>query len=413
MPLNHVQILACLRLYRDLQEAQGIGRDEDAVEMTSDFGAMDGAAGRRRSEDSEGGESDMAAVRASAVMGNHALVKMNHFLLFATASYGWEYVGVYRQKLGVEGLLLDNKITSNLAAISAHTRVPKEDVLFHKFESELFKPAHFFCVDHRTLSVVLAIRGSFGVSDALTDIVATAAPIESDGVEGHAHSGMLKAARWITADLQGAFELALKRYEGYTPVIVGHSLGAGVATLAGLLMKDSLPDLKVYAFAAPATLTQPLADSAWCRESVVSVVNGNDIVPRLSLRSLDDVSAILIRLNNHHHTLPLLSPWYTHKADARMDDISLPEHAAREGQQEEPRLLIAGSVLHIVRLPDEKVPWTSFMSPFRTVEPNFRLVKRSPKFFDRILLWGTPMSDHLPDKYEEALQRIIAQARHK
>jgi hypothetical protein len=53
-----------------------------------------------------------------------------------------------------------------------------------------FHPAHYLAVDHRSESIVLAIRGTFHIKDALTDLVA----LPVDFQEGKAHGGMLKCA---------------------------------------------------------------------------------------------------------------------------------------------------------------------------------------------------------------------------
>jgi hypothetical protein len=57
------------------------------------------------------------------------------------------------------------------------------------------------------------------------------------------------------------------------PVLVGHSLGAGVATLAGILLSERMPNISVFAFAPPCCVDVETAKSHWCREHVVSVVN--------------------------------------------------------------------------------------------------------------------------------------------
>ena len=56
-------------------------------------------------------------------------------------------------------------------------------------------------VDRHKQSVVIALRGSLSLQDALTDLRATSTPIGDESLEGlnmewHGHSGMISAARW-------------------------------------------------------------------------------------------------------------------------------------------------------------------------------------------------------------------------
>jgi hypothetical protein len=158
-----------------------------------------------------------------------------HFLHFSTATYGWQYVGVWAGAMGPLELIkaLDSDHGNASAAIS-RVKVDQKDLLFYQFESGLYKPAHLMAVDHRSKSIVLAIRGSFAIEDALTDVVAHSerfaiparawgarkkkrvadAPpeAEAEGGEGLAHMGMLKCAKWVVSDLAGAMELACERY---------------------------------------------------------------------------------------------------------------------------------------------------------------------------------------------------------
>lgn len=47
-----------------------------------------------------------------------------------------------------------------------------------KWTSADFHPAHYIAVDHCTEAVVLAIRGTFHIKDALTDLIAISVPFQ-------------------------------------------------------------------------------------------------------------------------------------------------------------------------------------------------------------------------------------------
>jgi hypothetical protein len=70
--------------------------------------------------------------------------------------------------------------------------------------------------------------------------------------------------------------------DGLKLIIVGHSLGAGVAGLLSLLLRPHFPDLRCFTYAPPAALVSPplsAAMQAW----TTSVLLGKDAVPRMSL----------------------------------------------------------------------------------------------------------------------------------
>lgn len=83
--------------------------------------------------------------------------------------------------------------------------------------------------------------------------------------------------------------------------VTGHSLGAGVATILSLKLINEYPNLKCIAYSPPGGLiSEALAD--YTKSFVMSVVIGDDIVPRLSLHSVHNLKAkilkVLIRLKN-------------------------------------------------------------------------------------------------------------------
>ena len=77
----------------------------------------------------------------------------------------------------------------------------------------------------------------------------------------------------------------------YPLVTTGHSLGAGTATILAFLLRDSYPDTRVtcYAYSPPGgLLSQPAALES--EKFTVSVVVGDDVIPRLSLTNIGALS---------------------------------------------------------------------------------------------------------------------------
>jgi len=86
---------------------------------------------------------------------------------------------------------------------------------------------------------------------------------------------------------------------GYRLRIVGHSLGAGTAAVLGLMLRSKHPTLRCLSYEPPGCVfSEGLARS--CAEYVTSFVHNDDVVPRLSLRSMehlrDDVLDTIARI---------------------------------------------------------------------------------------------------------------------
>ena len=86
------------------------------------------------------------------------------------------------------------------------------------------------------------------------------------------HSGFLAAYNAVSSLIVNTVLEQSRLHPTYSIVITGHSLGGALASLAGVVLKASLPsrDLKVYTFGQPRT-----GDSAFVRlvEGVVGVDN--------------------------------------------------------------------------------------------------------------------------------------------
>lgn len=72
--------------------------------------------------------------------------------------------------------------------------------------------------------------------------------------------------------------------------LVGHSLGAGAATVLGLLLRNEWPSLRVFAFAPPGGLLSWNGAEA-TRSWVETVVVGKDLVSRLGMGQLERLRA--------------------------------------------------------------------------------------------------------------------------
>jgi hypothetical protein len=155
----------------------------------------------------------------------------------------------------------------------------------HDNATEPGRVGHYIAVHHAQKQVVIAIKGTSSLSDVLTDILGKAIPHdESPGLR--CHEGIYIASKMMLEDTLHLIE-QLFVPQNYKVVVTGHSLGAGVASLLGIFLKQALPsnlDLQVYAFATPACCSLQAAMDA--QDYITAVVNNHDCVPRMNIINL-------------------------------------------------------------------------------------------------------------------------------
>lgn len=76
--------------------------------------------------------------------------------------------------------------------------------------------------------------------------------------------------------------------------MTGHSLGAGTATLLSLMLKKTYPDVRCIAYSPPGCLVSHTL-ARFTKSFIMSVVVGDDIVPRLSIRSVHNLKGDILK----------------------------------------------------------------------------------------------------------------------
>ncbi|KAI8914498.1 Alpha/Beta hydrolase protein, partial [Gorgonomyces haynaldii] len=170
-------------------------------------------------------------------------------------------------------------------------------LLSRSAKNDLFHSPFMISFDHDWKAIVIAIRGTNSAVDVLVDLKIDLAPLET-GTPFMAHSGMLETARNIVRKLLDENFLETYRsdeYKNYRIVVCGHSLGAGVAALVGYYLRKKHASVRVYAYEAPGGLLNESGASLF-DDFCVTVVCGDDLVPRLSRYCMDLLKADLIRI---------------------------------------------------------------------------------------------------------------------
>ena len=170
-------------------------------------------------------------------------------------------------------------------------------------KSTFQEPAFFISESQARNEVFFVIRGTASMKDALTDGDCAAEDLNSTlpefaGVK--AHRGMTKSAHALLdkhaskiCKCVEMFELKKKKPRF---IVLGHSLGAGTAAIASILLKEKLGKTPVecVAFATP-----PCLDAKGCQASahLKSIVCHDDVITRASRQNVDDLFMRIQEIN--------------------------------------------------------------------------------------------------------------------
>ncbi|CAN8074857.1 unnamed protein product [Agarophyton chilense] len=214
---------------------------------------------------------------------------MHHMLRHAESIYGLPLNVPSAPRVSLTNLT-DRRI------VCARTGVKQSDLMYTDFQTESFLPAHYVAVDRQIKAVVVCIRGTANFVDLLTDMAATTDPLRirrerpvANGkgiVEGFGHAGIVRSARNVFSRIRDVTLRCLRENQGFELLVTGHSLGAAAASVLALIMRDDsdFPRATAVCIAPPPCMTVELAEETV--SNTITLVNGPDIVPRLSVAVL-------------------------------------------------------------------------------------------------------------------------------
>ncbi|OAX81849.1 hypothetical protein ACJ72_03801 [Emergomyces africanus] len=282
---------------------------------------------------------------------DHIVKNIQRFSRFSSASYGSNFlrvmgIGEVKQTWQKDEYIHDDH--HEHSSFSKHTGLPASTILLSSYvdpaggsnaageTAEGFPLVHYLSLDHASKAVVLTLRGTWGFEDILTDMTCDYDDLYWLGRPWQVHKGMHASAKRLLEGgggrVMATIRSALEEFPEYGVIFCGHSLGGGVAALLATMIskpKDAdkpgpsfvtaskpspriplfpssqaghnaqqpgqifLPSgrpIHVYAFGPPAVMSPSLRRAT--RGLITTVVNGQDVVPTLSLGVLHDFHAI-------------------------------------------------------------------------------------------------------------------------
>uniref|UniRef100_A0A8C3GQF4 Diacylglycerol lipase-beta n=1 Tax=Cairina moschata TaxID=8855 RepID=A0A8C3GQF4_CAIMO len=318
------------------------------------------------------------------------------------------------------------------------TGLQYRDFIHISFHNKIYEIPFFVALDHKKEAIVVAVRGTLSFEDILTDLSADCEDLTLEDVleNGFVHKGITQAANYIYQKLinDGILNQAFTIAPEYKLVIVGHSLGGGTASILAIMLRNSFPTLKCYAFSPPGgLLSKTLAD--YTKHFIVSVILGKDLVARLSMPNMEDLKRRIVRIvancNRPKYQILLRGCWYEvfggdpdnfpTELDGRNQDAltqpllaeeSLmvhrsPSYNALDGESrlhsppQYPHLYLPGKIIHIVE------ECTSSRFGIITCDNiKYTASWSNETVFSSILISPKMITDHMPDVVLNALNSL-------
>ena len=271
-------------------------------------------------------------------------------------------------------------------------------VWFSDQEEDGHCPKFLLFLDHEAKSLVLAIRGTFCIKDAVLDAVCEEVPF----LDGFAHKGILDGAQRILSKISDQLVTSLTDHPDYNLVITGHSLGAGTAELITLDLMlgqhshllPSTTSLSCIALAAPPVYRAEIALPARVSTAVEIYINNYDCVPRLSLGSIARLLVSMRAVDN----LGLTLTEQLSILAGRSDDENVQKNTSR--------LVEAVMAARQDKFPILEHPGTIFHARKGDKDSQVLYRSQSRQFTEVLLLLDDMVLDHLHTSYEQTLDNI-------
>ena len=423
---------------------------------------------------------------------HHIVRNITHFVRFASASYGASFLRV----MGITSTTspavreIDTMHHHEHHSFSNHTQLPPDTILLSSFvdpqggtdssgNTNTGVPmVHFVSLDHESKAVVLTCRGTLGFEDVLTDMTCDYDSMSYRGKNYSVHKGIHASAKRLLDGAGGrvlaTIKAALEEFPDYGLVMCGHSLGGGVTALLAIMISEPNPDptstsfitstssysspqllitassshqgtapsnlrlpsgrpIHVYAYGPPATLSPSLRLAT--RGLITTIVNGQDLVPYLSLGVLHDLQAVALAFKTDDSGAKgevrnrvwaglrgaFADKWYTNRGEVaggkeEDDQWAYSALKALRASMLSAKLLPPGEIFVVETMPvlqrdaftqDGKEDGGSGKGLGRPATRSvLRYVRDVEKRFGEVRFGGSMLLDHSPGRYELSLRAL-------
>ncbi|KAK2626438.1 hypothetical protein QTJ16_003613 [Diplocarpon rosae] len=415
---------------------------------------------------------------------HHIVRNVTRFVRFASASYGASFLrvmGIVTSK-GPTAKEVETSHHHEHHSFSSHTQLPPSTILLSSFvdpqggtdatgNTNTGVPmVHFVSLDHESRAVVLTCRGTLGFEDVLTDMTCDYDELSYQGKAYKVHKGIHASARRLLdgggGRVMATITAALEEFPDYGLVMCGHSLGGGVTALLAILISEPSPDpsstafftaseysspqllltssdteqstspakarlppgrrIHVYAYGPPATLSPSLRLAT--RGLITTIVNGQDVIPYLSLGVLHDLQAVALAFKTDNSgakgevrkrvwagiTGSFMDKWYANRPPGmdteEEDQWAYSALKALRACMLSSKLLPPGEVFVVETMPVlQRVAFASGADREErglgrpATRSVLKYVKDVEKRFGEIRFGGSMLLDHSPGRYELSL----------
>ncbi|KAF9330037.1 hypothetical protein BG006_006970 [Podila minutissima] len=361
------------------------------------------------------------------------LEQARHFVRLAIASYGslpWVYFG-YSFKVAPLNFIRFNSDRKN---VIDYFQLKKEDmVVWHFDKRTALVPSYYIIRDPKYNTLCIIIRGTFSITDAMTDLVCEYYPYKG----GLVHKGIMDNARFVLERSGKDIEAAIKKFNLRSIYCLGHSLGAGSASLLCSLLQDHFAnyiipatsrtkqqrlEIRAQLFAPPPVCTPDLAE-AW-ETTQTAFINEDDIICRLSYGNALDLKE-LIKVAAHASVDPAYDGLSARDKTEQILRVVAQAQKDNCEEQDIPRLVVGGKIIYLHKTSEATPVIPREVSLEKggggVPERNARLSHSKRKeirleYSDRAHFAAIPLRanwlwHHFPQQYDSRVERALAWAK--
>eukprot|EP00835_Amoeboradix_gromovi_P002934 NODE_179_length_15798_cov_0.379769.p2 type:complete len:566 gc:universal NODE_179_length_15798_cov_0.379769:5476-7173(+) len=306
------------------------------------------------------------------------LLRIKQIHDYAFSAYGWKGINFFQKGEGLVQAALSSK--AHEKAIKAYLIHLSEDEFISYSDGDSNMPAILMVYDKIDNAIVVSIRGTMSLTDSLIDFTCEYSPF----YDGFVHIGVLKATKTVKEVIMTDIIHKMALHGASTLILVGHSLGAGIASLLTiLLIKDGFKNVCCYAFGCPPILSRNIANRY--NKEIQSFIYKYDIVPRLSYGTVSDLVTLAATVMTNTNTTTIFN---IQNLDAEFEVIRRckTKFTMKIPQYYNPKLYIPGLLMY---LDDEQLYLVNR-------EISEEIIFASPNVY----------KDHLPSAYEAVFTKL-------